>query len=211
MVAGLYPGPLACTPLLAPRSAAVAFCEGALSTFTAFEPLRCASDEKQKVCLKAAQPVSHARGGRPVAAAVLPLVDCLLLLNRCVLAMPALPRAVTRLLLAAGHCGDSGVRSAAKPSDVAGPLPTAAAVLCDESPGGGPGSPGRGGGRRAVQDAVQWDRPGRAPTDAVAQVPPGHGHPGSHSAVDAGPGDLHRHHSLPQVRRCRLHCWLALP
>jgi pimeloyl-ACP methyl ester carboxylesterase len=49
MVASLYPRPLACVPLLAPRSAAVAFCDGALRDATAWRPLAAAADEAQKV------------------------------------------------------------------------------------------------------------------------------------------------------------------
>lgn len=49
MVASLYPGPVACTPLLAPRSAAGAFCHGALRTATSWSPLAAAVDEKQQV------------------------------------------------------------------------------------------------------------------------------------------------------------------
>ena len=49
MVASLYPGPVACVPLLAPRSAAAAFCHGALREATAWQPLVAAADEAQKV------------------------------------------------------------------------------------------------------------------------------------------------------------------
>ncbi|KAK9820289.1 hypothetical protein WJX72_008631 [[Myrmecia] bisecta] len=45
MVAGLFPGDLACVPLLAPRSAAVAFCDGALWDATAWKPLTTDEDE----------------------------------------------------------------------------------------------------------------------------------------------------------------------
>jgi hypothetical protein len=49
MVAGLCPQALACVPLLAPRSAAVAFCHGALRDATAWQPLLAAADEADKV------------------------------------------------------------------------------------------------------------------------------------------------------------------
>ncbi len=49
MVASLYPGPVACVPLLAPRSAAAAFCHGALREATAWQPLVAAADEAHKV------------------------------------------------------------------------------------------------------------------------------------------------------------------
>jgi hypothetical protein len=49
MVASLYPGQVACVPLLAPRSAAAAFCYGALWEATAWEPLVLPVDEKQQV------------------------------------------------------------------------------------------------------------------------------------------------------------------
>lgn len=49
MVTSLYPKPLACVPLLAPRSAAVAFCHGALREATAWQPLLAAADEADKV------------------------------------------------------------------------------------------------------------------------------------------------------------------
>ena len=49
MVASLYPGNVACTPLLAPRSASGAFCHGALRSATSWEPLAAVVDEKQKV------------------------------------------------------------------------------------------------------------------------------------------------------------------
>ena len=51
MVASLYPGPVACVPLLAPRSAAAAFCHGALREATAWQPLLAVADEAQKVGL----------------------------------------------------------------------------------------------------------------------------------------------------------------
>ena len=49
MVASLYPGDVACTPLLAPRSAAGAFCHGALRSATSWAPLAAVVDENQKV------------------------------------------------------------------------------------------------------------------------------------------------------------------
>ncbi|KAL3158180.1 hypothetical protein ABBQ32_011769 [Trebouxia sp. C0010 RCD-2024] len=48
MVASLYPGNVACTPLLAPRSASGAFCHGALRSATSWAPLAAVVDEKQK-------------------------------------------------------------------------------------------------------------------------------------------------------------------
>lgn len=39
MTAGLYQAPVACTPLLAPRSAAVAYCDGAMHAAMAWDPL----------------------------------------------------------------------------------------------------------------------------------------------------------------------------
>lgn len=49
MVSALFPEPVACTPLLAPRSASVAFCDGALREVTAWKPLASREDEKQRV------------------------------------------------------------------------------------------------------------------------------------------------------------------
>ena len=49
MVASLFPGPVACTLLLAPRSASVAFCDGALWDATAWKPLAAKEDEKHRV------------------------------------------------------------------------------------------------------------------------------------------------------------------
>lgn len=49
MVASLYPFPLACTPLLAPRSAAVAYCQGALTQATDWRSLLQSVDEKERV------------------------------------------------------------------------------------------------------------------------------------------------------------------
>lgn len=49
MVSSLFPGPVACVPLLAPRSAAAAFCKGALWEATAWKPLAAPLDEKEKV------------------------------------------------------------------------------------------------------------------------------------------------------------------
>lgn len=49
MATSLYPFPIACTPLLAPRSAAVAYCQGALHRATAWRSLLVSKDEKQQV------------------------------------------------------------------------------------------------------------------------------------------------------------------
>ena len=49
MTAALFPGNVACTPLLAPRSAAVAFCSGALQHATTWRPLTAPADRKQRV------------------------------------------------------------------------------------------------------------------------------------------------------------------
>ncbi len=49
MTAALFPGNVACTPLLAPRSAAVAFCSGALQHATTWRPLTEPADRKQRV------------------------------------------------------------------------------------------------------------------------------------------------------------------
>ena len=51
MVAALYPGDVACTTLLAPRSASGAFCHGALRSATSWAPLAAAVDEKQQVII----------------------------------------------------------------------------------------------------------------------------------------------------------------
>lgn len=56
MAASLYPGPVACVPLLAPRSAAAAFCHGALREATAWQPLVAAADEAQKVSSRTFRP-----------------------------------------------------------------------------------------------------------------------------------------------------------
>lgn len=60
MVASLYPGPVACTPLLAPRSASVAFCSGALWDATAWRPLLSPEDQNHRdvveIIKEAAQP-----------------------------------------------------------------------------------------------------------------------------------------------------------
>lgn len=48
MVASLYPFPIACVPLLAPRSAAGAYCQGVLNSATAWRPLLESVDEKQQ-------------------------------------------------------------------------------------------------------------------------------------------------------------------
>ena len=49
MTAALYPGPLAVVPLLAPRSASVAFVHGALREATAWRPLAEPVDEARRV------------------------------------------------------------------------------------------------------------------------------------------------------------------
>lgn len=49
MVSSLFPGGIACTPLLAPRSASVAFCDGALWDATAWQPLASREDENHRV------------------------------------------------------------------------------------------------------------------------------------------------------------------
>ena len=54
MVASLYPHPIACIPLLAPRSAAVSYCKGALWDATAWKPLTNPTDAKQQVSLMCA-------------------------------------------------------------------------------------------------------------------------------------------------------------
>ncbi|KAK9791405.1 hypothetical protein WJX73_007571 [Symbiochloris irregularis] len=48
MVASLYPFPIACTPLLAPRSAGAAYCKGALSVATGWRSLTSPLDERGK-------------------------------------------------------------------------------------------------------------------------------------------------------------------
>ena len=55
MVAALAPGPLAAVPMLAPRSAAAAFCRGALWRATAWEPLLAANggNKEETVVLEA--------------------------------------------------------------------------------------------------------------------------------------------------------------
>ena len=40
MTAGLYSGDVACAPLLAPRSAAVAYCDGAMHAAMAWDAVR---------------------------------------------------------------------------------------------------------------------------------------------------------------------------
>ena len=49
MVSSLFPGGTACTPLLAPRSASVSFCDGALWHSTAWQPLASTEDENDRV------------------------------------------------------------------------------------------------------------------------------------------------------------------
>uniref|UniRef100_A0A383VX58 Uncharacterized protein n=1 Tax=Tetradesmus obliquus TaxID=3088 RepID=A0A383VX58_TETOB len=62
MTAGLYPRPLAITPLLTPRSAAVAYCDGALAPLMAWRALLqerdVADNEVEHVVAAAARPVS---------------------------------------------------------------------------------------------------------------------------------------------------------
>jgi hypothetical protein len=45
MTSALWPGDVACTPLLAPRSAAAAYCDGAMRPVTAWEALQRELDE----------------------------------------------------------------------------------------------------------------------------------------------------------------------
>ncbi len=52
MTAALYPGPIATAALLAPRSAAVAYCDGALSAAMAWQPLLREVDEQNNPVLK---------------------------------------------------------------------------------------------------------------------------------------------------------------
>ena len=49
MTAGLYAGDLACTPLLAPRSAAVAYCDGAMHAAMAWDGLSGELDGKNNI------------------------------------------------------------------------------------------------------------------------------------------------------------------
>ena len=49
MTAGLYAGDLACTPLLAPRSAAVAYCDGAMHAAMAWDGLSGELDGKNHI------------------------------------------------------------------------------------------------------------------------------------------------------------------
>ena len=67
MLASLYPHPLACVPLLAPRSAAVAYCKGALWDATAWKPLASATDARQQVRREwdSGQPLPAPAGGLP--------------------------------------------------------------------------------------------------------------------------------------------------
>jgi pimeloyl-ACP methyl ester carboxylesterase len=74
MVAGLYPQPLACVPLLAPRSAAVAFCHGALRDATAWQPLVAAADEADKVCGEACKVYCTEKGRLDIFSVWQPLV-----------------------------------------------------------------------------------------------------------------------------------------
>ncbi len=74
MVAGLAPGPLGCAALLAPRSAAAAFCDGALWPATAWRPLTAPSDGARRdvlaTVLAAAAGGGAARAAEKVLAAV---------------------------------------------------------------------------------------------------------------------------------------------
>lgn len=67
MVASLYPEPLALTPLLAPRSAAAAYCRGALYHATAWDPLL--EDSKKRASAIAAALDEAARSTDRLAAA----------------------------------------------------------------------------------------------------------------------------------------------
>lgn len=55
MVASLFPGDLACAPLLAPCSAATAYCRGALRNATAWQPLAARQDHRQRAVEHAVQ------------------------------------------------------------------------------------------------------------------------------------------------------------
>ncbi|KAF8057852.1 GAMMACAL1 [Scenedesmus sp. PABB004] len=70
MTAGLYPLPLAITPLLTPRSAAVAYCDGALAPLMAWHALLTehdwADNEVERVVAAASQPVSLLQQARYV-------------------------------------------------------------------------------------------------------------------------------------------------
>lgn len=55
MVASLFPGDLACAPLLAPCSAATAYCRGALRNATAWKPLAARQDHRQRAVEHAVQ------------------------------------------------------------------------------------------------------------------------------------------------------------
>lgn len=60
MTAGLHPGPLACTPLLAPRSAAVAYCDGAMQAVVHWPPLLAELDEKRNHVRRTVSSAAHA-------------------------------------------------------------------------------------------------------------------------------------------------------
>jgi len=60
MTAAVYPRPVACTPLLAPRSAAAAYCDGALAAAMAWTSLLQAYDEKGVDVLQAVSAASQA-------------------------------------------------------------------------------------------------------------------------------------------------------
>ena len=67
MVSSLYPGPLALTPLLAPRSAAVAYCGGALYHATAWDKIVADAEQRLSDIVRVVH--SAARGGETIAAA----------------------------------------------------------------------------------------------------------------------------------------------
>ncbi|KAG2425973.1 hypothetical protein HXX76_013344 [Chlamydomonas incerta] len=60
MTAGLYPGDVAVTPLLAPRSAAVAYCDGAMRAVMAWEPLLKEVDENNNHVLQVVKAAGRA-------------------------------------------------------------------------------------------------------------------------------------------------------
>jgi pimeloyl-ACP methyl ester carboxylesterase len=75
MVASLYPNPLALTPLLAPRSAAAAYCHGALHHATAWDDLSLDSENRRReigeaieAAARANERLAAARGRAAVAA-----------------------------------------------------------------------------------------------------------------------------------------------
>jgi len=74
MVAGLAPGPLACAPLLAPRSAAAAFCDGALWPATAWRPLTSPADGARRDVLQTVLAAAAGGGAARAAESVLAAV-----------------------------------------------------------------------------------------------------------------------------------------